>query len=78
MTHLKNDNVAIEKIQRSVIIIVTRYLPYKEGLQRLYLTIFEVKRRRSVLLQTSKIYNGNGVNDHNFILRNVQIHTHIL
>ena len=64
--HLNNDIVAIEKIQRRVIKIVTtlRYLPCKERLQRLYLTTLELRRRRSDLLQTYTIFDGNCAIDH--------------
>ena len=46
---LKKDIVAIEKLQRraSTIVPTLRYLPYKERLQRLYLTTLEVRRRSS-------------------------------
>ena len=79
--NLKKDIVAIEKIQRRATKVAPtlRYLPYKERLQRLYLTTSEVRRRYSDLLQTYKIFNGIDEIDHKlFFVSKVQIHTHIL
>ena len=52
--HLMKDIAAIEKIQHSAtkIVLTLRYLPYKEILQRLYLTTLEVRQQHIDLLQT--------------------------
>ena len=56
------DIVAIEIIQRRAIKIVPTlwYLPYKELLQRLYITTSEARRRRSDIHQAYNIFNGIG------------------
>ena len=78
--HLKKDIVAIEKIpcRATRIVSILRYLPYKEILQRLYLTTLKVRRRRSDLLKhigfliaLMRLIIGS-------FLSRVQIHTHIL